>query len=125
MSEIEVFPDVDTLENLGRATDPLIEQLARLTVESKIVWKKEIDVDDQYYYAIIGEPPNTYKLEFQGTTFNIDQHAVVLWRKQLKPRQADQLRYVIRNNWKDHVARKREEFQELVVRLVNESKDKD
>jgi hypothetical protein len=123
-NEIEIFPDVDTLENLGRATDPLIEQIARLTLEGRIIWKKEIDVDDQYYYAIVGEAPNTYKLEFQGVHFNIDQHALILWRKQLKPRQADQLRFVIRNNWKDHVAKKREEFQELVTGLLNESKNK-
>jgi hypothetical protein len=125
MNEIEVFPDADTIENLGRATDPLIEQIARLTLENKIIWKKEMEVDDQYYYAIIGEPPNTYKLEFQGVHFNIDQHALVLWRKQLKPRQADQLRYVVRNNWKDNVAKKREEFQSLVAGLIDETKNKD
>jgi hypothetical protein len=121
MSEIDVFPDVDIIENLGRATDPLIEQIARLTIEGKITWKKEIDIDDQYYYSIVGDPSDSYKLEFQGVTFNIDQHALVLWRKQLKPLQADQLRYVIRNNWKDHVSKKRKDFQTLVASMSDDT----
>lgn len=121
MSEIDVFPDVDIIENLGRATDPLIEKIARLTIEGKLIWKKEIDIDDQYYYSIVGEPPDSYKLEFQGVHFNIDQHALILWRKQLKPRQADQLRFVIRNNWKDHVAKKRKDFQTLIAGMINDT----
>lgn len=122
--EKEIFPDSDWIENLGRATDPVLEKVIRLTVAGKILWKKEIDIEDQYYYAIVGTPPNTFKLEFQGTSFNVDQHSFVLWRKQLKPIQADQMRFAVRNAWKNHETKKRQEFQELLAEMTD-GEDKD
>ena len=116
MGENEIFPDKDWIENAGRA-DPLIARITELTITNKIIWKKEIEVEDNYYYAIVGEPPNTFKLEFQGTTFNIDQHALVLWRKQLLPKQASQLRFVVRKNWQDVVTKKRADFQALLTEM--------
>ena len=115
MNENEVFPDLDEIEILGKATDPMIETVARLTEVDEIVWKKEVDYEDDYYYTIMGEPPETWKLEFQGVSFNVDQHSFILWRKQLKPIQADQLRFVIRNNWKRHLVQKRKRFQEMLA----------
>ena len=117
MNENEISLDLDEIEILGKATDPLIEAVVRLTEKNKIIWKKEIDIDDHYYYTIIGEPPETYKLEFQGVHFNVDQHSLILWRKQLQPHQADRLRFVVRNNWKNNISKKRKEFQAMLVEM--------
>lgn len=113
MNENDVFPDIEELSSLSK-DDPIIEAIKRLSKQNKIIWKKEIDITDHYYYTIVGEDPNTYKLEFQGNSLNIDQHSLILWRKNLNAEAASELRFVIRNNWRDHVATKRKEFQQLL-----------